>query len=81
VVPSPGAKSGQRTVVLSGITSVGTQGAAEFLASPVDLDALHKQFRAEGLAGFPAGYQVVVHCKSQDTLLISEEYESHAVLN
>jgi len=81
VLRSPGAKSDQRTVVLSGITSVGTQGAAEFLASATDLEALRKRFRAEGLAGFPAAYQVVVHCKSQDTLLISEEYEAHTVAN
>jgi hypothetical protein len=81
VMPSPGAKADQRTVVLSGITSVGTQGAAEFFASARDLEALQKRFRQEGLAGFPAAYQVVVHCKSQDTLLIWEEYEAHAVGN
>jgi hypothetical protein len=60
---------------------VGTQGAAEFLASAADLEALRKRFRSEGLSGFPAAYQVVVHCKSQDTLLISEEYEAHTVGN
>ena len=77
VLPTPGAKGDQHTVVLSGITSVGTQGAAEFFASARELDALKKRFRAEGLAGFPAAYQVVVHCKSQDTLLISAEYQAH----
>jgi hypothetical protein len=81
VLPTPGAKRDQRTVVLSGITSVGTQGAAEFFASAKDLEALRKHFRSEGLAGFPPAYQVVVHCKSQDTLLISEEYEADGVGN
>jgi len=79
VLPSPGAKGDQRTIVLSGITSVGTQGAAEFFASARELEALRKRFRAEGLAGFPAAYQVVVHCKSHDTLLISADYQAHAV--
>jgi hypothetical protein len=77
VLPTPGAKGDQRTVVLSGITSVGTQGAAEFFASARELEALKKRFRAAGLVGFPSAYQVVVHCKSQDTLLISEDYQAH----
>ncbi len=78
VFPSPGAKSDQRTVVLSGITSVGTQGAAEFFASAREMDALRKHFQKDGLSGFPPSYQVVVHCKSNDTLLISEDYQAHA---
>jgi hypothetical protein len=77
VVPSPGAKNKERTVILSGITSVGSQAAAEFFASAHDLQALRKRFPSDA---FPAAYQVVVRCKSNDTLLISEDYEVHAVI-
>jgi hypothetical protein len=79
VLPTPGAKGDQRTVVLTGITSVGTQGAAEFFASARELEALKKRFRSEGQTRFPAAYQVVVHCKSEDTLLISAEYQADGV--
>jgi hypothetical protein len=81
VMPSPGAKGDQRVVVLSGITSVGSQGAAEFFASARELEALKKRFESEGLRGFPAAYQVVVRCKSNDTLLVSEEYAAHVVMS
>jgi len=77
VIPSPGAKNNERTVILSGMTSVGSQAAAEFFASARDLEALRKRFQG---ASFPAAYQVVVRCKSNDTLLISEEYAAHAVI-
>jgi hypothetical protein len=77
VVPSPGAKNKERTVILSGITSVGSQAAAEFFASAHDLQALRKRFPGDA---FPTAYQVVVRCKSNDTLLISEDYEVHAIV-
>jgi hypothetical protein len=77
VVPSPGAKNKEHTVILSGITSVGSQAAAEFFASAHDLQALRKRFPGDT---FPAAYQVVVRCKSNDTLLISEDYEVHAII-
>jgi hypothetical protein len=80
VMPAPGALADQRLVIVSGITSVGTQGAAEFFASPRELEALRRRFMSQGLPGFPAAYQVVVHCKSNDTLLVSAEYESHVVI-
>ena len=77
VLPSPGAKNNERTVILSGMTSVGSQAAAEFFASARDLSALRKRF-SDG--NFPPAYQVVVRCKSNDTLLISEEYAAHAII-
>ena len=80
VMPSPGAAADQHLVILSGITSVGTQGAAEFFASPRELESLRARFVAQGLNGFPAAYQVVVHCKSNDTLLVSAEYQAHVVI-
>ena len=80
VTPTAGAKRGQRTVTISGLTSVGSHGAAEFFTSADELRSLRNRFTSEGLPGFPASYQVVVKCKSSDTLLISAEYETHATL-
>jgi len=77
VMPSAGARGNERTVILSGITSVGSQGAAEFFSSPRELASLKKRFDTHA---FPAAYQVVVHCKSNDTLLVTEEYAAHAVI-
>jgi hypothetical protein len=79
VTPTPGAAGDQRSVIISGLTSVGSQGAAEFLSSPKAMKALLERLRKEGQSGFPSAYQVVVHCNSSDTLLLSTEYEAHAV--
>jgi hypothetical protein len=67
-------------IVFSGITSVGTHGAAEYFTSPRALKALYALFEQQGLHKFPAAYQVVVKCKFENMLLVSEEYESHRVL-
>ena len=79
VIPTPGAAGDQRSVIISGLTSVGSQGAAEFFSSPKAMKALLERLRKEGQSGFPSAYQVVVHCNSSDTLLLSTEYEAHAV--
>jgi hypothetical protein len=67
-------------MVFSGITSVGTHGAAEYFASPRSLTALRAIFSQEGVAGFPAAYQVVVKCKFENMLLVSSEYQAHRIL-
>ncbi len=67
-------------VVFSGITSVGTHGAAEYFASPQSLKALLAIFNKAGVSKFPAAYQVVVKCKIEKLLLVSEEYQTHRVL-
>jgi hypothetical protein len=67
-------------IVFSGITSVGTHGAAEYFTSPRALKALYALFEQQGLHKFPTAYQVVVKCKFENMLLVSEEYESHRVL-
>ncbi len=77
VLREPGDASGRRrVVVLSGITSVGTHGAAEFFCSAESLGRLLGRLRAEGQNGFPEFYQVVVRCGSNDTLLSSVDYEA-----
>ena len=79
VTPTPAATADQRTVVISGLTSVGAQGAAEFFASPKSMQALLDHFRAEGHSGFPSAYQVVVRCTSRDTQLVTTEYAADVV--
>jgi hypothetical protein len=65
-----------RIVVLSGITSVGTHGAAEFFSKPESLAVLKRQL---GRSPLPNSYQVVVRCGSNDTLLLNSEYVAHRV--
>ncbi len=67
-------------VIFSGITSAGTQGAAEFFASARSLRNLRSIFAREGIPGFPAAYQVVVKCTFNNMLLVSYEYRLHKVL-
>ncbi len=66
-----------RMVVFSGITSVGTHGAAEFFSKPENLAVLRQRL---GSAPLPASYQVVVRCASNDTLLLTSEYAAHRVV-
>jgi hypothetical protein len=81
VLPVEGEPTGlHRVVIFSGITSVGTHGAAEFFSQPEGLQALRKRLAAEGYTGFPAAYQVVVRCGSNDTLLLSTSYVAHRVI-
>jgi hypothetical protein len=81
VLPGEGEAAGPHHVLIfSGLTSVGTQGAAEFFSRPESLRVLRERLAAEGYAGFPAAYQVVVRCASNDTLLLSAEYAAHRVI-
>jgi hypothetical protein len=81
VLPGEGEAAGpHRTVIFSGITSVGTHGAAEFFSRPELLRALRDRFRSEGLSGFPSAYQVLVRCRSDDTLLLGTEYLTHRTI-
>jgi len=81
VLPAEGeAGETHRMVIFSGITSVGTQGAAEFFSNPETLRVLQAKLKAEGYTGFPNSYQVVVRCGSTDTLLLSVDYAAHQVI-
>jgi hypothetical protein len=81
MLPGEGEATGpHRTLIFSGITSVGAHGAAEFFSRPEGLNALLRRFAADGSAGFPSAYQVVVRCNSADTLLLSTEYAAHRVI-
>ncbi|MDQ2944574.1 MAG: hypothetical protein M3Y27_01285, partial [Acidobacteriota bacterium] len=70
-----------QTVVFSGITSVGSQGAAEFFSSPSAMASLRSILAKDGVAGFPAVYQVVVKCSCVNQLLLSADYYSHRVVS
>ena len=67
-------------IVFSGITSVGTHGAAEYFASQRSLKTLMDAFAKSGVNRWPAAYQVVVKCKIENLLLVSEEYQTHRIL-
>jgi hypothetical protein len=66
--------------VFSGITSVGTYGAAEYFTSPKTLGTLRSVFARDGVKGFPAAYQVVVKCRFENMQLVAEEYQAHRIL-
>ena len=75
-----GDRDGLGMVIFSGITSGGTQGAAEFFSSPQKLHALRQSLVREGLHSFPPAYQVVVKCTFSNLLLLQDEYSFHRVL-
>jgi hypothetical protein len=64
-------------MVFSGITSTGTQGAAEYFSSPRSLASLRSRL---GNKGFPVAFQVAVRCSFSNKLLLSYSYDSHEVI-
>ena len=82
VLPNDHAAEGDRSIVVfSGLTSVGTHGAATFFTSAGDLRNLQDRFVKDGYATWPRSFQVVVRCRaSADAQLISYSYETHEVL-
>jgi hypothetical protein len=81
VLPADGeAAAEHHMLIFSGLTSVGTQGAAEFFTRPDSLRILREKLAADGYRDFPSAYQVVVRCTSNDTLLLSTEYAAHRVI-
>jgi hypothetical protein len=82
VLPNDTASDGDHSiVVLAGLTSAGTHGAATFFTSGSDLKDLAERFRKEGLNRWPRSYQVVVRCRtSEDSQLLSYTYETDAIL-
>ena len=81
VLPSDGTPGQpRRTLIVSGVSQVGIQGAAEFFTSPELLADLKNRLRQDGLSTFPKAYQLVVRCTAQDSLPLSCSYASHYVL-
>lgn len=82
VLPSDGAPGEQRrTLVVSGVSQVGIQGAMEFFASPERLLELKHHLQRDGLTTFPKAYQLVVRCTSDDSLPLSCGYAAHFTLD
>jgi hypothetical protein len=80
VMPSEGAADAERRmVVFSGGASAGTQGAIEFFSSPAKLRQFKQQLEREGHGRVPPVYQVVVKCRTDNSLLLSFDYEWHCV--
>jgi hypothetical protein len=75
------ADDGRTFVIFSGLTSVGTHGAAAFFASASSMRQLMARLKQEGYERLPRSYQVVVRCRaSDDALLIGYSYETHRVI-
>ena len=83
VLNNDAAPDDPRTLVLfSGLTSVGTHGAAAFFSSAKSMQELKKRFEREGINGFPHSYQVIIRCRaSQDAQLLSYSYEAHGLIS
>jgi hypothetical protein len=82
VIPSPptGDESGHRIVLISGISSAGTQAAMEFFASTASLNYLKSRLHAAASATLPSSYQVVVRCAVVKGLALGWAYETHRII-
>lgn len=81
VVPSDGAAdTGQRTVIFSGVTSAGSQAAAEFFCSPVHMSGFLATLHQGGVRAFPRSYQIVVRSSSDSTLPLDFSYQTHRII-
>ena len=82
MLPSDSTEPGQdrRTLIVSGVSNVGIQGAMEFFASEEHLIELKRQLQKEGLVSFPKAYQVVVRCTAENGLPLTCGYAAHYIL-
>jgi len=80
VAPSPpgGDESAHRIVLISGISSAGTQAAMEFFCSTASLNNLKSRLGAS--AALPSSYQVVVRCGVVKGLALGWAYETHRII-
>jgi hypothetical protein len=69
-----------RIMIFSGSHSSCTVGATEFMSSPAHLRDFRDRLRKEGLSSFPPAYQMVIRCRADRVVPLSEEYEAHVVL-
>jgi hypothetical protein len=83
VSPTEGTTDGsRRTIVFSGITSVGCHAAVDFMTSPQNVRLFRDRLRAEGYRSFPSSYQILLRATTTpETLLTTTEYETHAVID
>ena len=70
---------GKRTVIISGITSYGSEGAMDFFASADGLRTLRSHLVKSGAKEFPAAYQAIVRCTSSNLYHPCEYVDSRIV--
>jgi hypothetical protein len=80
-LPSEG-DGGQRSrsVVFSGISSAGTQAAAEFFTTPSHLEALARHFGVRPGEPWPQRFQVLVHATTDRTVALGVAYRTHRIV-
>ena len=69
-----------RIMIFSGSHSSCTVGATEFMSSPAHLRDFRDRLRKEGYSSLPPAYQVVLRCRADRVVPLSEQYETHLVL-
>jgi hypothetical protein len=82
VLPSnKDADGGHTIVIFSGLTSVGSHGAAAFFTSGESMRKFRERLKEEGRRSLPRSYQIVVRCRAnEDTQLVFHDYETHEIL-
>lgn len=69
-----------RMVILSGINTAGTLGAAEFFSSPDQMQEFKTRLIHDGYKAFPKVYQIVISTESNQTLPFKSSMESYKVI-
>jgi hypothetical protein len=69
-----------RIMIFSGSHSSCAVGATEFMSSPAHLRDFRDRLRRQGYPSFPSAWQMVIRCRSDGVVPLSEEYETHLVL-
>ncbi len=81
VLPGQGVQGAQhRIMIFSGSHSSCAVGATEFMSSPEHLRDFRERLRKEGHSSFPRAYQMVIRCRADRVVPLSEEYQTHVVL-
>jgi hypothetical protein len=80
VLPTDGSPGEQyRTLIVSGVSHVGVQGAMKYSSWPERLHELKSRLQKDGRSTFPPAYQLVVKCTAEDSLPLSCGYAAHYV--
>jgi len=81
ILPTDGTPGEQhRTIIVSGISQAGIEGAMEFFTSANSLSSLKDIFTKQGRTAFPGSYQLVIRCTAEDSLPLSCGYAAHYLL-
>ena len=82
VFPSDAAiEKGPRTVIASGITGAGAEGAMEFFSNSIGLGQFLDQLRKDGRKEIPDSYQVIVRCSVDRARLLNWQFVTYQVIH